>query len=302
MPIVRETANREESGGPQPHVVPIAGYDLLGYRAAVGAAPEQASRAVRSILRGFGPVDVGHGLDLPRYELVETAEGWVVRVNGEVVHTDTSFDPALSALEWHLVSTALGRQVELFHMHAAALCVPTQRAGILLAGNSGNGKTTLTLGLMLRGFVPFGDDVALLDPQTLELQPLRRAFHFDAQSIRVLEPLAGGVIRWDDTEQPGYFSPPQWATTRVPVRWVLFPEYQAGQRPELIPVSPSEAATAILTQTLSLARAPRLALSTATRLMKHADCFRFLTGDLEESVRVVQQLVATERNPAASES
>lgn len=147
---------------------------------------------------------------------------------------------------------------------------------------------------MLRGFVPFSDDVALLDPATLGLQPLRRAFHVDDETWGLLEALGHGPLIERDAPV-GYFSPPQWAERTVPVRWVLFPEYRPQQPPQLVPISPLEAAAAILEQTLTLASATRVALATATRLTERARCYRFLVGDLAESVAAVQQMVACPR-------
>ena len=76
------------------------------------------------------------------------------------------------------------------------------------------------------------------------------------------------------------------------MKWILFPEYVPGQTPQLIRLTPAEAASAILTRTTTLSRLPKLALSTASRLLEHAACYRFPTGDLGASVAMVQQLVA----------
>lgn len=295
MPTHRNGANAGSAGATDRDadelIAPVHAYDLLGYRAAVGVEQPDARAAVRSILRGFGPVDLDP--DFPRYDLADTARGWQVRVDGAVVQPDADFAIALGALEWHLVTAALGHRDDLFHLHGASLCAPLQRAGIVLVGASGKGKTTLTLGLMLRGFVPFGDDIALIDPETLELQTLRRAFHVAEDTSRLLEPLAGGEVRWDTDGPADYLSPPQWAERAAPVRWLLFVDYRPGHSPQLVPLSPAESATAILTQTLSLTSAPRLALATCGRLTERVACYRFITGDLAASVAILERLVAT---------
>ena len=271
----------------------MEGYDLLGYRAAVGITPPDALAAVRSVLRGFGPVDLDPALSVPRFDLAPAATGWHISVDGEVVQMDGSFLSSLGVLEWHLVAAALSHRADLFHMHAAALCLPTTPAGIVLAGDSGRGKTTLTLALMLNGFAPFADDVALLDPETLKLQTFRRAFHVSEEIRRLIEPLAGGPLGRDEDGPAEYFRPPQWAETPVPVRWMLFVDYQPGQAPQFVPLSPSEAAAAILAKTLSLARATRVALATCAQLTERVACYRFLTGDLAASVAAVKRLVNT---------
>ena len=269
-------------------IAAVDGYDLLGYRAAVGATGFEAQAAVRSILCGFGPVDVGPGLHLPRFEVTTGGKGWQLRVDGSVVQEDADFHSALGALEWYVVAAALSKRNDLFQLHGAALCLPTQRAGIVLVGDSGSGKTTLALALMLRGFVPFSDDVALIDPETLELQTMRRAFHVSDDTRRLVKPLTFGALGSED-DPDGYFSPPQWAGQAAPVRWLLFVEHHLQRDPQIVPLAAPEAATAILAQALNLSRAPRLAMATAARLVERCSTYRFLTSDLEASVAMLQQ-------------
>lgn len=270
-------------------------FDLLGYHAQLTASRGAAYAAVRAVMRGFPPSD-DDVTAAARYTLIATDdEKWQVTVNDEVVHTGDNLTVALGTLEWHMVTAALGQRSDVFHVHGASLCTPTRRAGVMLVGGSGNGKTTLTLGLMLRGFSSFGDDVALLDPKTLELQPFRRAFHVSEDTWQLVTAIAGPLPRENDPA--GYFSPPQWAEWPVPVRWILFLELRRGQKPELVRLSAGDAATSILGQTLSLAGAPRVALSTTARLTERAECYRLISGDLEESIATIQRLVAAD--PAA---
>jgi hypothetical protein len=273
-------------------------FDFFGYLAEVGAPLGDGHAAVRAILRGFGPVAAA-APPSARFDLTAGDAGeWQVRVSGQVVHAGDDFAAALSLLEWHAISVALGQRRDLFHLHSAALCLPARRSGLMLVGGSGRGKTTMTMGLMMRGFVPYSDDVALIEPETLELQPLRRAFHVADETWRLIESVGGPLAR--DAGQPdGYFCPPQWAEAPAPVHWLLFPEYRPGQTPALLPMSAAEAATGLLGQTLTLAPAPRLALRTAARLTEQARSYRFLIGELEESVELVRRLVAAapSRNP-----
>jgi hypothetical protein len=269
----------------------MEGYDIVGYQAAIGA-PGSAYDSVRRIFRGFGPIDVGTGFHLPHYMLmVPETGGWEMSSQNGGSHKFPDLPSALSALEWHVITDALTRRDDLFHLHGAALCLPTRRAGIALAGDSRSGKTTAALALMLRGFVPFADDVALVDPEGLELRTLRRAFHVDAGTWSILEHLNGPLGR-NDEDPPGYFLPPQWAEQPVPLRWLLFLDLRPDREPQLIPMSTAEAATAILAQTLNLRNATKLALRTVNQLTQRVACFRFLTGDLPSSVAMIQQLVA----------
>jgi hypothetical protein len=268
------------------------GYEILGYQAAIGAQGDDAYDRVRRIFRGFGPIDVGTGFHLPHYTLtVPQNGGWEMWSQNNASHKFPDLFSALSALEWHVVTDALTQRDDLFHLHGAALCVPMRRAGIALAGDSRSGKTTMTLALIVRGFVPFADDVALVDPESLELRTLRRSFHVEHDTWSLLESVAGPLGR-DGDDPDGYFLPPQYAEQPVPLRWLLFLERRPDHEPQLIPMSTAEAATAILAQSLNLRNATRLVLRTVNQLTQRVACYRFLTGDLQSSVAMIQRLVA----------
>jgi len=280
----------DRSGG----AVPIAAfdaYDLIGYQASVGAATDEAHADVRTLLQGFGPVDVDQGLHLPRYELVPTGRVWQLRINSTLVQEDVDLVSSLGALEWHVMNAALAFRSDLLQLHGAALCAPTERAAILLIGDSGSGKTTLALGLMLRGFTPYGDDVVAVDRETLEVRPVRRAFHVSDQTRRVAAASTGGALAWANG-LPGFFSPPQWAERPAPIRWVLFVAYAEHEATRLQPLSSAEAATAMLGQTINLAGSARPALSAAVRLVESARIFRLVSGGLDDALAVIQHLVA----------
>jgi hypothetical protein len=287
-------------GGPTPSAVPeprsgqrddlvYETYDVVGYRASIGATAGKGLDAVRALLDGFGAPAPGLADGARRYDLIATMGGWHVHIEGEMIHTSKDFTPAISTLEFRLVTDALMQRDDLFRMHAAALCLPMQPAGVVVAADSGRGKTTLTLGLMLRGFVPFSDDVALIDPDTLTLRPFRRAFHVDPKSWALLQPLAGRAITVDERVD-GYYSPPQWAEHPVPVRAILFPVFEPEAPSSLVPLTTPDAATAILAHTSSLTHAPQRALATAARLVDRVRCYRFSVGDVSSSVAAIERL------------
>jgi hypothetical protein len=265
-------------------------YDVLGYRAVVGSADPVAHERIRRIFRGFGPVDIGDA-GLPRYVVTpDAAGGWHLDANG-LPQEEPALTTLLSALEWHVVTHALTERTDLFQLHGAALCAPTEPAGLVIVGDSGVGKSTLGLALTLRGCVPFSDDVALVDHATLKLQPMKRSYHLSDDSRTMLSQFYGHPLRWPD-EPEGYYHPSQWAERAVPVRWIFFLEPQGEPRvPALEPLTPADAARAILSRAPNLARAPRLTLSTTSGLIAQASCYRLKAADLPSLVDVVLRVV-----------
>ena len=70
-------------------------------------------------------------------------------------------------------------------IHAAT--VYSRDSAVMLVGPSGAGKSTLSVALSRRGFTLATDDVAFIDPETLEVHPIPRCVHLDRRSVELLE-------------------------------------------------------------------------------------------------------------------
>lgn len=266
-------------------------YDILGRRVLAGSAVPEARAAIRQILRGFGPLPAGDQ-GLPQCEITSLDNVWYVHGEHGPLHADRDLLVALGMLEWHLMTAALERHHGLFHLHGAALSAPGASGAVVLAGRSGCGKSTLTLALMQRGFRPFSDDVALIEPATLNVRALRRAFHLSDESVRIVEAVTGGAVESGGQMPAGFFYPAAWAASTVPVRWLLLLELEPAESPRLTRLTPADAAVAILEQSLNLSQASRTGLATAARLTAEAECYRFQHGNLPESLTIVDRLTA----------
>lgn len=264
---------------------------LLGACVEVAAPEGEPVRWLRWALAGFLTADDA-GPSVGRYTLrPQDAGGWAFARDGAVLRTDADLATAVLTLEWQLVTDAIARRHDLFHLHAAALAAPDGAATLLIVGESGSGKTTLALGLMAEGFRPFGDDVAFLDPSSLALLPLRRAFHVRARTRQILS-LPEMDAPWTDAEGTRWFLPPRWATMpSPPVTAVLFPAVRPDTAPSLVPLTPAEGAQRLLRHSVTLESSPALALSAVRALTAQATCYRLTIGDLAGTVARVRALV-----------
>lgn len=98
----------------------------------------------------------------------------VFRVDSPVLDPffeSTLFDARSAALT-ALVATSYGADIPLLH---GALLRSPKGDIILLGGDSGQGKSTLALGLSLHGFDLLSDDIAAFDPVTGKLRPIPMA-------------------------------------------------------------------------------------------------------------------------------
>jgi len=291
---------------------PTDHYDLLGYRLALSIPDAEARAVAARMLAGFR-LHADDGMEpVTRYVVTDKQDGslhipvgcWYIAVNDALTDWYYTVAETLVGLERLIVTNALIFRADLFHLHSAALFAPSSEQGILLIGASGSGKTTLALALMLRGFLVYSDDVTLITPTTLALEPFPRAFRVDASTRALIEQL-GAPPTWvfDDTSpDPDYFSPPHAAVARVPARIALFldrdrdRDCQPDQMPRLEPLAPAEAARLLLMNAPTLPYAGALTIATAARLTASARCYRLQSGDLRARVEMVMALVAEGRD------
>jgi hypothetical protein len=257
-------------------------YDLLGYRVAVAVSDTVVGRACRSVLASFA-IDAPAAEAIAQSYSMTHADGrWHVEAGGRRVHSVADPQTAIAALEGQLVTDALKHRSDLFHVHGAALAPPALDGAVVLVGGAGVGKTTLARALLARGFLPFGDDVTLVDPVSLELQPFPRAFH-----------VREGADASDGLDRPfKYFHPPQWVGSPLPVKLILFLSRTAEQEARAVPLGPAEAASSLLRHSGTLVAAPAHALAVAVRIIAQARCCRFEVSAPEASAAAVEALCA----------
>lgn len=272
------------------HNASILSYRLVNDAVTIAAPHPEARAALSTIFGGFpsAPPDEPPA----RYALSLTERGrWQVDVRGARVFDDVSLDDALMGLESEVVTDVLSSHPTYFHLHGGAFLAPSAHASLLLLGASGSGKTTLGLALMARGFLPFADDVVLIDPATLAPRVFGRAFHVDDSTKALLAGL-DGTSNWSFDRFPtGYFVPPEWASGVARVQAILFPVRSTGAQPSVLPLSVAETAAALLSYTMTLDRDPRFALAVAARLTKQARGYALVTADLQATADAVAEVV-----------
>ena len=198
-------------------------------------------------------------------------------------------------LEWAVNTAAverLGQTSLLFHAGSVA----RHGQGILLPAASGSGKSTLVAGLVAAGFEYFGDDVAVVNPSELRLAPFGKSLCVKAGSRSVLAASYPQLAhdrarrRWGD-ESVWYVAPPdgRWPSQPAPVRYVILPRYVPGAPTTLAPIARSVALTGLLEQSFS---ARRHGVGAVVGMLRGADCYRLIVGDLHQAVPLLLDLTA----------
>jgi hypothetical protein len=167
---------------------------------------------------------------------------------GEIAGTASDLRGALWSLEAALCQAIIRCQRRSMAVHASVIYAG--ESTILLAGRSGAGKTTLSLALARRGLIVATDDVALVEPETLNVVPIPRCFHLDDQSVTLLE-------------ADGFRFPPSWkrfsfmvpsdlglqAIRQCPPQLLVFMSGPSAERPLIASISQAEMAARLLSET-----------------------------------------------------
>ena len=84
-----------------------------------------------------------------------------------------------------------------------------------------------------------------------------------------------------------------------PVRWVIFPKYQAGAAPTLEPVPRSQAAYDMSKQCFNFPAYKEKAIHHLADVVRDADCYRLTSGDIDATCDLVEsRLLDTARDQA----
>jgi hypothetical protein len=145
-----------------------------------------------------------------------------------------------------------------FHAGAVAFA----QHGILLPGPQRCGKSTLTLGLLLRGGRYLSEDVAVLEHESLQLMPCGAGISLRPDGITTFPELMG---RWlpipskcdgDPYEQVAFTSPDLLGASVAegcPLTMIVFPSYDTCDRPaRMEALTPAQAVLRLLQSCIDL--------------------------------------------------
>ncbi|MEQ1758123.1 MAG: PqqD family peptide modification chaperone [Vicinamibacterales bacterium] len=204
--------------------------------------------------------------------------------------------PALKLL---LRTFAVARHAYFMELHAGVVLLGN--GALLLPGSAGRGKTTLTAALVRSGGIYFSDEIALLEGISLNVRPVPLAMTIKPGSITPLLGLYPELSTLDEhlreDRQPVRYLPPRPESrcpadqAPLPVRWVVFPHYEAGSETLVNPLSPAQGLRRLLDESLVLPDV--LDRQNVERLVDWARRLQFYDlrmSSLEEGVRAVQEL------------
>jgi hypothetical protein len=269
-------------------------YSLFGYRFSFRTDVPRAAELFSRLYAGRA--DYRREATANLYQLFHCPGGaadeqWRIEVPGLAFHAKPTLGDCLYSIEASISGDVTRYDHGLHFVHCAV--VYAEQGDILLTGDSGVGKTTLSLALAARGLRVGGDDLAVLNPVDGLLQPYVRCFHIDALSAELLAGL--GLELPADALRDQFVTPFDLGVAELPPsrpRFVFLLEPERRQAPLIVPETQAQAASALLMQTGRGRFSDLEGLRAIARLAGAARCFRLWSGDLASTTGAVLELCA----------
>lgn len=209
---------------------------------------------------------------------------------------------AFALLEWGMNWCIAGHAQHYLMLHAAVL----ERHGraVILPGDPGAGKSTLTAALALSGWRLLSDEITLVDREDGRITPLARPISLKNRSIEVIraafpEAVIGDVALDTHKGSVAHLKPPRDSVARMDEKAVpahiVFPRWKEGVAARLERHSKADAFIHAATHGFNYSLLGRLGFELNAGLIDACDCWDFEYSRLEDALRVFDQLVA--RNP-----
>lgn len=228
-------------------------------------------------------------------DLLEIDGGHVVLVDGVPVEHCRDLDALAPLVKSRIRRIATNRHRFAFEIHAGVVAIGEQC--ILLPGAPGQGKTTLTAALSCAGFRYFSDEVALLEEPDLMVRPVPLSLGIKPGAVEALSPLYPEVSKLavharEDDQRVRYLNPPGYRPdlpAALPVRWIVFPEYDANAATRLESMSRAEALRRLMDQCIVL---PELLdearIYMLVRWLRGIECMQLSLSSLASAVELIK--------------
>jgi hypothetical protein len=165
---------------------------------------------------------------------------------------------------------------------------------ILLPAPSGGGKSTLVAGLVRAGFGYLSDEAGALDPSTGRIVPYPRPI---ALAPHVLVALFPELEEQVERLSHQYYIRAELLRAAAPaeagpLRYIVFPRFQAGATTSIAPVTAGQAAMALAGNCVNLGALGPAALSLLARAGTGSSAYRLTYSNLDEAIDAVRDVTA----------
>jgi HprK-related kinase A len=288
--------NRLGEGGLLLHIDPLVVRVQSSIPAVVSALAFQY--ACHEVLEGRESfADFHIGIESPRGVRRWLKPQVAFSFDGEYPFKPLPVSQAYPVFEWGLNWCIANHYHRFVMVHAAVL----ERDGlaVVMPGEPGAGKSTLSAALASRGWRLFSDEMALLEPESNRLTPIPRPVCLKNESIDVIRRFApdaaiGEAFRDTRKGDVAHMRAPEDAVRRATesaaARWVIFPRYCAGADLEVTPVSKPQAVLRLADQCFNYSQLGAEAFHTLCSVVDASDCSSLSYSRLSDAIEFFDQL------------
>ncbi|MCH8745771.1 MAG: hypothetical protein IIB31_09005 [Chloroflexi bacterium] len=279
-------------------------YDILGQQVDVRTTCSQFAGRLAGLLRSF-PVceDNGRLPDVTLSLVVAPPAKTSTMRPFHFLYMD-GYQVGRTHHEWQLFRFL---ECELDHMLADHVTshlllhsgsVAKDGAGIVIPGESGSGKSSLTLALLESGYEYFSDEIAVVDSQSGELRSFPKPVSIKNRSN--FPNLFGPENLWfgpeSDVQDSVWYVHPEdlgavVADKPVPIRYIIFPTRCAPSDAALRPLTAGQALTQLVANSINLPNLGSKGFHLIAELVNQAQSFSLKSADLAASVSLVNGLL-----------
>jgi HprK-related kinase A len=241
-------------------------------------------------------VDFHVSVEMPR-KLPWNRRQAVFRIDGQTPFGVVPVEQALTTFEWGLNWAIWGNAHNYLIIHAATIA--KNRWAVIMPGVAGAGKSTLTAGLVHRGWRLLSDELALVSPADGAITPVVRPINLKNASIEIISRFLPGATFSGKAYETikGTVAllkapPESIAAIDEPAMpaWVIFPKYVPGSTAALKSISKAASFLEIGNNAFNYSIHGTLGFQVLARLIDACSCYSFTYSSLEEAVAVFQEL------------
>lgn len=207
---------------------------------------------------------------------------------------------AYPLLEWGMNWSVTSTAHHLVMCHSAVLA--WEDLAVMLPAPPGSGKSTLCAALALSGWRLLSDELALIEPGSLMLQPFVRPVSLKNASIELIArrfPQAVFTPSVADTIKGtvAHMRPPSESVVQAGrsarPRWLIFPRYESGVELRLTPMPKAEALAELASNAFNFSALGIKGFSTLARVVDSIDCYRLHYSSLDQALAQFSRLAET---------
>lgn len=223
----------------------------------------------------------------------------VFRFDGAEPFLPLPLTHAYPLLEWAMNWCVSMHVQQYLLLHAAV--VERHGLAMILPAPPGSGKSTLSAGLIHRGWRLLSDEMALIALQGHLVTPFGRPISLKNQSIDIIKAYAPEAVfspTVHDTHKGdvALLKVPAEQVSRIGEtarpRWVVFPKYVARSQARLTPRSKAQSMLELGRNSFNYMVLGRTGFEALVQVVDRSDCYDFEYSQLDDAVDVFDKMVA----------